>query len=127
MRKGWIERIQDTISHLHGSRWRPTSTAPYNQDLELQIVEDGKTIALPFPCRHTNEGEWINVDLGTGMRIQPARWRIWSHRKSPRPHHSSIKGDDRITRHLHQPWTGNDAASKSSGHVSMSGKEPGEE
>jgi hypothetical protein len=126
MSKGWIERIQDAVLHLHWSRWRPASTAPYNQDLELQIVEDGKTITLPFPCRHTNEGEWINVDLGTSMQIQPASWRVWPHRKSPRPHHS-IKGDDRIARHLHEPWTANKTTPKSSRHVSTSGKEPGEE
>jgi hypothetical protein len=93
MSRDWTGRIRDVISHLHWSGWRPASTAPYNQDLELRIVEDGKAITLPFPCRHTNEGEWINVDLGTTMQIQPVSWRVWRHSKSPHPHHSSIKAN----------------------------------
>ena len=86
MRKLGIEKIRE---HLV-SRWHPASTAPYNQDLELRVKEDGTTTTMPFPCRHTNEDERINVDLGVPMQIQPVEWRAWQQSKSPHPHQSSI-------------------------------------
>jgi hypothetical protein len=81
-----IEKLRE---HLL-SRWHPASTAPYNQDLELRVAEDGATTTMPFPCRHTNEDEWINVDLGVPMQIKPVEWRAWQQSKSPHPHQSSI-------------------------------------
>jgi len=78
------------LGHHHWSRWHPASTAPYNQDLELRITEDGAVTTMPFPCRHTNEDEWINVDLGVPLQIQPVEWRAWQQSKSPDPHQSSI-------------------------------------
>ena len=86
MRNMVIEKLRE---HLV-SRWHPASTAPYNQDLELRVAEDGTTTTMPFPCRHTNEDEWINVDLGVPMQIQPVEWRAWQQSKSPQPHQSSI-------------------------------------
>ena len=86
MRNMVIEKLRE---HLV-SRWHPASTAPYNQDLELRVKEDGATTTMPFPCRHTNEDEWINVDLGVPMQIQPVGWRAWQQSKSPHPHQSSI-------------------------------------
>ena len=84
--------FHDSMLHWHWSHWHPISTAPYNRNLELQIVEATRMIALPFPCRHTNGGDWINVDLGTRIQIQPVSWRVWQHSQSPQPHHSSIRG-----------------------------------
>ena len=45
---------------------------------------------MPFPCRHTNADEWINVDLGVPLKIEPLEWRAWQRSKSPQPHQSSI-------------------------------------
>jgi hypothetical protein len=79
--------IHQVLLRRNFSRWRPISTAPYNRDLELRLDEgSGKT--APFPCRHLNGGEWINVDLGTRMRIRPISWRVWRQSDSPKPHHS---------------------------------------
>ena len=82
--------VHAAINHQHPSNWRAASTAPCNQDLELRITEDSTTGALPFPCRQTNGGEWINVDLGVPLHIQPVEWRAWLQSKSPDPHQSSI-------------------------------------
>ena len=84
------------------SRWRPISTAPSNQELELRFVEDGKVSALEFPCLRTNEGAWIDVDLGNEIKIEPTEWRLWPYRKSPHAHHARIKANDRSELiHLH--------------------------
>ena len=71
--------IQSLVRYVHGDiRWRLISTAPYNRDLELRL---GDTVPgsfrLPFPCRHTNSGGWINSDLGTWVAVEPTHWRAW--------------------------------------------------
>ena len=76
-------------------RWRPISTAPSNQELELRIMEDGKASTVEFPCLRTNEGAWIDVDLGNTIKLEPTQWRLWPHGKSPRAHHTRIKPSDR--------------------------------
>jgi len=67
------------------------SAAPYNQELELRITDNGESIILEFPCLRTNDDAWINVDLGTEIKVQPVGWRVWRGSKSPEPHHSKIR------------------------------------
>jgi hypothetical protein len=87
--------IHDVALHVHLSHWHPISTAPCNQELELRIAENEKILALEFPCLQTNAGAWINVDLGSEIKIQPVEWRVWQREKSPESHHSKIKPSDR--------------------------------
>jgi len=49
----------------HLSLWHPISTAPNNHDLELKVLDGASPVVLPFPCRRTNAGAWINADLET--------------------------------------------------------------
>ena len=81
--------IHDFALHVHLRHWHPISTAPCNQDLELRVAEGGAILTLEFPCRQTNAGDWIDVDLGTRTAIKPVEWRVWQHSKSPQPHHAS--------------------------------------
>ncbi len=88
MSKDWFERLESHLpsrieravkdadravrgysQHIHLSHWHPISTAPYNQELELRINEKGEIATLEFPCLHTNDHAWINVDLGTQIKI----------------------------------------------------------
>ena len=89
--------IQEIVLHRHLSHWRAISTVPYNQELELRIVENGQIVTLEFPCLKTNADAWINVDLGTEIKIQPVEWRVWHRDKSPESHHSKISPSDRST------------------------------
>jgi hypothetical protein len=69
--------IKGIVRYLNGDlEWRLISTAPYNRDMELRIIDRHEPFCLPFPCRHTNGG-WINSDLGTRVRIDPTHWRVW--------------------------------------------------
>ncbi len=54
-------------------------------------LDEASRMTAPFPCRHLNGGEWINVDLGTRMRGHPIIWRVWQRTDSPQPHHSVHK------------------------------------
>ena len=70
-------KIKDYLLRQHLSLWHPISTAPNNHDLELKVLDGALPVVLPFPCRRTNAGEWINADLETGIDIQPTKWRPW--------------------------------------------------
>jgi hypothetical protein len=87
--------IHEFKQNARASHWRPISTAPHNQELELRIGEGSEVEALEFPCLQTNSGAWINVDLGAEIKIQPVEWRLWRREKSPEPHHAQIKASDR--------------------------------
>jgi hypothetical protein len=82
--------VRGALEHRQSSRWRPVSTAPYNRDLELRVAEDGSVATMPFPCRHTNGDEWINVDLGVALKIQPLEWRAWRQSDTSQAYGSSI-------------------------------------
>jgi hypothetical protein len=90
LRRVTREGDRAAYQHQRVSRWRPVSTAPYNRDLELRVAEDGSVATVPFPCRHTNKDEWINVDLGVPLKIQPIEWRAWQQSESPDAHRASI-------------------------------------
>jgi hypothetical protein len=57
----------------------------------LRVTENGQTVTLEFPCLRTNEEVWINVGLGSEIKVEPTEWRIWQGAKSPEPHHSKIR------------------------------------
>jgi hypothetical protein len=75
--------IRRYLLHRHLSHWHPISTAPPNQDLEIQALNENRLVAIPFPCKRTNASDWINTDLGTRVHMRPVRWRIWQKAKSP--------------------------------------------
>lgn len=95
MSKEWLEQLESHLPHFNS--WHPISTAPYNQELELRIRDNGQIVTLQFPCLRTNEEAWINVDLGTQIRIEPVEWRAWHHKKSAEAHHAKIRPADRST------------------------------
>jgi hypothetical protein len=80
-------KIKDYLLLQYLSLWHPISTAPNNHDLEVKVPEGTSSVALPFPCKRTNAGEWLNADLETGIDIQPVKWRPWQ--KQKRSGHSS--------------------------------------
>jgi hypothetical protein len=59
---------------------------------------------MPFPCRNTNEDEWINVDLGVPVQIQPVEWRAWQQSKSSRPHQSSFFSAETSAARRRERW-----------------------
>jgi hypothetical protein len=74
--------IKDYLLRQHLSAWHPISTAPNNHDLELKVLDGSSSVVLPFPCRRTNAGVWINADLDAGIDIEPTKWRPWQSRSA---------------------------------------------
>jgi hypothetical protein len=56
--------------------WEKISTAPYNRDLELSVIDADRVHALVFACRRTASG-WIKVPSMERVVISPTHWRIW--------------------------------------------------
>jgi len=56
--------------------WQPISTAPFDCDLELAVIETDGPHALVFPCRRV-VGGWINALTKQRIDVRPTHWREW--------------------------------------------------
>jgi hypothetical protein len=81
--------FKDYLLRQHLSLWHPISTAPNNHDLELKVLDGGSSVVLPFPCKRTNAGNWINADLEAAIDIRPTKWRPWQKAKVRKPQSST--------------------------------------
>jgi len=57
--------------------WERISTAPYDRDLELAVIEGNHVHALVFACRRIVDG-WIKVSTRERITVSPTHWRPWS-------------------------------------------------
>jgi hypothetical protein len=56
--------------------WETISTAPYDGDLELAVIEGDHVHSLVFACRRLPNG-WIKVATRERIFVQPTHWRLW--------------------------------------------------
>ena len=56
--------------------WHPVSTAPFDRDLELAIIDLNGVHAIAVPCRRILGG-WMAGDK-TRINVCPTHWRDWS-------------------------------------------------
>lgn len=61
--------------------WRDISTAPFDRDLELAVLDGDGPHALVFPCRRI-VGGWMKVGTRERIDVHPTHWREW-HRRDP--------------------------------------------
>jgi len=59
-----------------GLVWEKISTAPYDRDLELAVIEEDYVHPLVFACRRTPSG-WLKVPSMEHVDISPTHWRTW--------------------------------------------------
>ncbi len=62
------------------ARWQTASTAPFHRDVELAVIDRGRTNAFVSPCRRTARG-WVDANSGRALDLAPSHWREW--RKPP--------------------------------------------
>jgi hypothetical protein len=55
------------------------STAPFDRDLELAVIDRDGTHALAFPCRRVLGG-WMNAGTRQPVEVHPTHWREWQER-----------------------------------------------
>ena len=56
--------------------WQQASTAPFDRDLELAVIDDDGPHALVFPCRRILNG-WMKVETKERLDVRPTHWREW--------------------------------------------------
>jgi hypothetical protein len=58
--------------------WQTVSTAPFDQDLGLAVLDYDGPHALVFPCRRVLGG-WIDAETHRRIDVRPTHWRRWDH------------------------------------------------
>jgi hypothetical protein len=56
--------------------WWEISTAPFDQDLELAVIDSDGPHALVFPCRRILGG-WMKAETKERLDVHPTHWRAW--------------------------------------------------
>jgi hypothetical protein len=59
--------------------WKPASSAPFDRDLELAVIDRDGPHALVFPCRRVLRG-WMNAMTRQLIDVHPTHWREWPQR-----------------------------------------------
>ena len=58
------------------SMWRDITTAPFDCDLELAVLDGEGPHALVFPCRRI-VGGWMKLATRERLDVHPTHWRQW--------------------------------------------------
>jgi len=56
--------------------WQPISTAPFDSDLELAVLDEDGPHALVFACRRISAG-WMKAATRERLDVRPTHWRRW--------------------------------------------------
>src|SRR5262249_47117727 len=56
--------------------WQPISSAPFDRDLELAVIDHEGPPAPGFASRRILSG-WINAETKQRIDVQPTHWREW--------------------------------------------------
>jgi len=56
--------------------WQPITSAPFDRDLELAVIDRERPHALVFPCRRILSG-WVNAETKEKIEVRPTHWRQW--------------------------------------------------
>jgi len=56
--------------------WQTISSAPFDRDLELAVIDEDGPHALVFPCRRILNG-WMNAETKERLDVHPTHWRQW--------------------------------------------------
>lgn len=59
--------------------WQRISTAPFDRDLELAVIDGDGPHALVFACRRIPDG-WTNAETRERLDVHPTHWRDWAAR-----------------------------------------------
>lgn len=59
------------------SVWENISTAPFDRDLEVAVIEGDFLHALVFACRRSLGG-WIRAKTRERLTVNPTHWRPWA-------------------------------------------------
>ena len=72
-----VERLLATRSRAAIAEWLPVSSAPFDRDLEVAVIDGDGPHTLVFPCRRIL-GSWINAETKERLHVHPTHWREWT-------------------------------------------------
>ena len=56
--------------------WQIISSAPFDRDLGLAVIDEEGTHALVFACRRI-AGGWMKAATKERLAVRPTHWREW--------------------------------------------------
>jgi hypothetical protein len=56
--------------------WQTITSAPFDRDLELAVIDREGPHALIFACRRDAYG-WVKADTKNLVDVHPTHWREW--------------------------------------------------
>ena len=56
--------------------WQRITTAPFDRDLEVAVIDGRGPHTLIFPCRRVLHG-WIKAGTKESVDVHPTHWREW--------------------------------------------------
>jgi hypothetical protein len=56
--------------------WKIITTAPFEHDLELAVIDKDGPHVLVFPCRRALSG-WMKAETHERIDVVPTHWREW--------------------------------------------------
>jgi hypothetical protein len=56
--------------------WQAVSSAPFDRELELAVIDHDGTHALVFACRRI-VGGWVKAGTRERLDVYPTHWREW--------------------------------------------------
>ena len=63
-------------------QWQAVSSAPFDRDLELAVIDSRGIHTLVFPCRRVLRG-WIKAATNEPVIVRPTHWREWDEAVTP--------------------------------------------
>jgi hypothetical protein len=73
-----LEEHREALLRLQSrdAAWQPISTAPYDQLIELAVIDPDGVHSLVFACRRILGG-WAKAPNNERLDVRPTHWRIW--------------------------------------------------
>jgi len=71
------------LSAENAHMWQQASTAPFDRDIELAVIDEDGLHALVFPCRRILSG-WMKAETKERLDVRPTHWREWQERQNER-------------------------------------------
>jgi len=59
--------------------WNPITSAPFERDIELAVLDQNGEHLVAFACRRGADG-WFSAGSNRPIDIHPTHWRQWSER-----------------------------------------------
>jgi hypothetical protein len=72
-----MERVLLGLSKTSAAEWFTASSAPFDRDIELSVIDRDGPNSLGFPCRRILGG-WINAGTKEKIDVRPTHWREWT-------------------------------------------------